>query len=127
MNHRGFTLLEMISAMTILTVIALIVTPVILNSMQESKEKAYVEQTKVLEETAEKWSIKNAGLLSETEPYYLELQQLVDDKLITTKDVKDPRTNKTMTGCLVISYDKEHLQYDFVYNENTCATLKVKT
>lgn len=124
MTHKGFTLIEMISAMTILTVIALIITPVIIHSLNESKEKAYIEQTKVLEETAEQWSIKNAGLLNENTKYYLEIQQLVDDKLITTKDIKDPRTNKTMTGCLVISYDKEHLQYDFAYNENTCATLK---
>ncbi|MDD3341420.1 MAG: prepilin-type N-terminal cleavage/methylation domain-containing protein [Bacilli bacterium] len=123
MNHKGFTLIEIICAITILTVIALIATPIILDTLQESKEKAYVDQTKVLEETAEKWSIKNASLLTEDKEYYLELEQLVDEKLITSADVKDPRTNQTMKGCLVISYDKEHLQYDFNYNENTCASL----
>lgn len=123
-NNKGFTLVEIIAVVTILGLIALIAAPVVFNSIQKSKERSYVQQTKVLEETAERWSVKHAGELSETSTYYLEISQMVSDKLLTSDEVMDPRTNKKMNGCIVISYDKENLQFQFAYNENTCATLK---
>ena len=123
-NEKGFTLIEIITVIVVLSVISLIITPIVIDQIHDSKEKAYVEQTVILEETAERWAIKNAQLLSQTKNYYLTIDTLVKDNYLTSNKIIDPRTNEKMKGCLVISYDSGNSQYDFNYNENTCADLK---
>ena len=123
MKNRGFTLIELIAIITILSLVAIIVTPTVLDSLQESKEKSYVEQTKILERTAEKWSIQNASLLSETSDYYLSITTLVEEDYLEASDILDPRDHSKMNGCIVIHYDDAHSQFDFNYSENSCTNL----
>jgi prepilin-type N-terminal cleavage/methylation domain len=124
MKKNGFTLVELIAVLVILALIILIVTPKVLEYLNGSKEDAYTKQTKILEQTAEKWAVKNASKLSENAPYYLEIVTLSDEKFLSSSKIIDPRTNKKMEGCIVIKYDDEYRQFEYKYNENTCASLK---
>lgn len=123
MKNNGFTLMELIATITVLSLVAIIVTPTIIDSLKSNREKAYVEQTKTLEKTAENWSIKNGGLLSETKDYYLSIETLVEEDYLNSKEIIDPRDNQKMNGCIVIHYDSEHSQYQFTYTENDCSKL----
>lgn len=123
MKNNGFTLMELIAVISILSLVAIIVTPTVLESLQESKNKAYVEQTKTLERAAEKWSIAHADMLSETSDYYLSIDTLVSQDYLNSDDILDPRDNSRMDGCIVIHYDDSHSQFDFTYSENTCLQL----
>ena len=124
MKQRGFTLIELLAVITILAIIALIVTPIVMKSVRESKEETYVQQTSLIEETAERWSIKNAVKLSETKKNYLDIPTLVKEGYLSSDDIKDPRDQSKMNGCIVIEYDNENNQFSFNYVENTCSTLK---
>lgn len=123
-KRNGFTLVELLAVVVILATIAIIVTPTVLDQLESSKQKTYVEQTHILEETAERWSVKNANKLEENSKYYLDINTLVKEGYLDNADVIDPRDDKKMNGCIVITFDKESNQFDFNYNENTCATLK---
>lgn len=123
-EKKGFTLVELLAVIAVIAALAMIVTPTVLNSLKQSREKSYVEQTHLLEETAERWSIKHANDLSETEKNYLEINTLISEGYLQSDEVLDPRDESKMNGCIVIAYDKENDQFDFTYNENTCTTLK---
>lgn len=123
MRSKGFTLVELLAVIAVIGIISSIILPTVFKNVKGSKEKAYVEQTKLLEEEAKKWSIRNTSLLSETETYYLEIKTLVDEEYITSEEVIDPRTDEVMTGCILVDYDKDNKQYVFDYNENKCEDL----
>lgn len=123
MKNNGFTLMELIAVVCVLSLVAIIVTPTVLDSLKESKERTYVNQTRTLEKTAEKWSIKNTGLLSETDDYYLSIDTLVNEDYLNADDIIDPRDHSKMDGCIIIHYDTNHSQYNFTYTENTCSNL----
>ena len=124
MKSRGLTLIELLAVIAVIGIISSIILPTVFKNVRESKEKAYLEQTKLLEEEAKKWSIRNTSLLSETETYYLEIKTLVDEEYITSEEIIDPRNDEVMTGCIVVDYDKDNMQYVFDYNENRCEDLK---
>lgn len=121
MNKKGFTLVEVLAVIVILSIIALIVFPEINKIMKNSKEKAYNTQIQSLEEAAQKFALKNTI-------YYpapgartcLTLSQLKSAGEIETDDITDPRdSTQKINGVIVITYSTEYNQYVYTYNE-TC-------
>ena len=63
MGKKGFTLVEMILAVTLIVVISLISLPSIMDILKDSKEKKYVEYEKILRTNLEMYNIdKKADL-----------------------------------------------------------------
>ena len=115
---KGFTLVELISCFVIITLIFLITYPNIQKYINTSKENLYEQQVNTIEEAAKKWGRENVFDLPEEGKYrYLTLDELKKDGLLTNSEIKDPRTKKAMTGCVVVSFDKESNQYLFDYYE----------
>lgn len=73
MNKRGFTLIEIIAIIILLSVIALITYPVINNLITDSKEKLYEKQINELERLSNTWVTKNINKLKTKDGYVYDL------------------------------------------------------
>ena len=57
MKRKGFTLIELLAVIVILSIIALITTPMILNIIEETRKKASIESVNGILDAAEKYEI----------------------------------------------------------------------
>lgn len=58
---KGFTLIELLGVIVILAIIALVTTPLILNTIQTSREKAFIDTGYSLISAAKQYQVKKAG------------------------------------------------------------------
>ncbi len=58
---KGFTLIELLGIIVILAIIALVTTPVILNTIQTAREKAFIDTGYSLISAAKQYQVKKAG------------------------------------------------------------------
>ena len=120
---KGFTLVELLAVIIILGILGLIVVPMVNETIKEQKEKLYNRQIETLESSAEAWSTKNTDkLVEDGTSIYVSITTLVQDGYLKNSDIKDPRNNKQMLGCVSISYDISYNQYVYEYvdaNEDT--------
>ncbi len=61
MKNKGFTLIELLAVIVILAIIALITTPVVLNVIQTSREKAFIDTAYSIVSAAQKYQVSKAG------------------------------------------------------------------
>ncbi len=118
MKNKGFTLIELLAVIVILAIIAAIVVPTIVGLIRNSKESTLDEQKEVLTNAAERWGTDNWRKLPTTSCDLTVNVLKQEGYLDSEKDVIDPTTNKTMDGCVRISYDSANNQYKYTYVEN---------
>lgn len=94
MNKKGFTLIELMAVIVVLAIITVISVPIILNTINISKEKLYKEQENKLVELAEEYLEDNT--IEET-----------DSEIVITKE-----------NLIEGGYIDEI--YDFKSSESTC-------
>lgn len=112
---KGFTLIEVLGVIVLLGVIALIAYPAVDNTIKESREKAYLENIKNIEDVAMTYSVSND--LGYNEEYQkLELQTLKDAGLLKDEDIKNPVDNSVMEGCVIYRWITASNQYEFKYS-----------
>lgn len=123
MRKKGFTLIELLAAIVVLGLIGTITIPMVNETINNQKEKLYYRQVETIENSAEGWSTKNSNKLKDDGTnIYVNVVTLIDDGYLKNNEIKDPRSNKTMNGCVSISYDSTHSQYVYEYvdsNEDT--------
>lgn len=91
MKNKGFTLVELLTVMALLSIIALIVYPTVEDYVSGSKEKAYSAQIDNIEAAAKNWAADNTTKLpNEGATYTVTLGTLVSGNYID--DVKNPKT-----------------------------------
>ena len=113
---KGFTLVELLAVIIILGILGLIVVPLVNETIKEQKEKLYNRQMETIESSAEGWSTKNSDkLVEDGTSIYVSITTLVQDGYLKNSDIKDPRNNKQMLGCVSISYDISYNQYVYDY------------
>ena len=115
MKKNGFTLIELIGVITILGVLVLIIYPVIDDVFNDSSSNLSKNQKESLENIARMWGAQNTDLLSETEPYYLQIEDLKKSGLLENKDILDPETETKVRGCIKIEYKNN--KYVYTYDE----------
>ena len=120
---KGFTLIEIIAIIILLSVIALITYPVINNLITESKEKLYEKQISELERLSNTWVTKNTNKLKTEEGYTYDLsfEELNEQGFTSDEQIKNPKTGKNLTGCMKVTYNSSKNGYDVAYDEN-CTT-----
>ena len=118
---KGFTLIELLAVIVLIGVLSVIGTISVTKLIKSSKEKTYQEQIKNIEISAKTWATNNTSLLSLTSDFqtYVSIEELKQAGLLENKDIVDPRTDKTMTGCVQITYNTETKKYKYKYS-NKC-------
>ena len=89
---KGFTLIELIAVLTVLSIIALIVTPNIMVSVQEYKKQAYDTEIQAIESAAKNWTADNISEIPEADnaAFYLSISQLIKGGYFES-NVNDPK------------------------------------
>lgn len=114
---KGFTLVELIGVIILLGVIALMAYPTITKTIDNSKEKAYAEQIRQIENAASRYGLDNYETLPTMDS--ISLSTLISEGyIVKTKDKKlyDPRDNTELTGCVIVRYQDN--QYVYEYDQN---------
>ena len=103
MNKKGFTLVEMLTVIILLSLIAILTTPVVIGVLGESKDNLNKGQIQIVEKAAERWGISNLKKLpSSGNSCYIEIADL-EGYLSNSSGIKNPKTGQDMAGKIVIT------------------------
>lgn len=121
MKKDGFTLVELMAIIIVLGIIAIITVPVVNNTINKSRKKAYEVQVSVIIESAHKWGVKNVDRLPVgNEKINVKLSELINGNYIENiknNKIINPIDRTEMNGCVVIEYVTEYNQYSYEYRE----------
>ena len=136
-TKKGFTIIELLSVIVLLSIIATVTYVSIGSGMSKSKEKLYNQQIKTLENAGRNWVATNSGnvdiafnsdgtcaddticFASNDKFYYkLTFNELYTSGYVKSADVKNPETGENMIGCIGIYYDNSNNQYIVEYIAN---------
>lgn len=115
-RQRGFTLIELIAVLVILTIIMSIAIPSISASIERSKEKQRNAKIKIMESAAEIYIVDRKSLITSSS-CYVKIDELISSTLINADDKIDPTTNSDFGGCIL--YNKLEGTYRY---QDTCGT-----
>lgn len=121
MKNKGFTLVELLAVLIVLSLILLIVIPSVSGTLRASRKSSYDKQIKVLETAAEKWGVENINLLPQSnssDSLVLDFNTLYTSGQITKYPIINPITNKELEGCILITYNNQYQQYEYRYTED---------
>ena len=119
MNKKGFTLIEMIGVVIILSLIILIITPNISESLKSSRNRAYQVQIDEIESASRSWSIYNSDNLPEKdEEIIITLLQLKLGGFLSL-DLKNPKNGELFPDDMQIKITKKGLNYVYTVLEDT--------
>ncbi|MBQ6817863.1 MAG: prepilin-type N-terminal cleavage/methylation domain-containing protein, partial [Bacilli bacterium] len=92
-SKKAFTLVELIGAIVILGIIAIIAIPLIDKTLKENKERAYLVQINSIKESTKNWAVDNTKLLPDLgNSYILTLKDLQNGGYIG--EVINPKTEQ---------------------------------
>lgn len=119
-NNKGFTLVELLAVIVILVAIISIAIPSITSSVDRTKDKEFKAKTELIVAAAEVYVSNHRNAITKTE-CYITIDQLINDGVIASKNVVDPRkTNDAkITGC--VKYASQNYEYgETCINTNLC-------
>ena len=105
----GFTLVEILTVIILLSVIALVVTPIIVRNLNDSKKQLYQTQLDNIESAARTYMVKQTFDSDFTIIYLRDLKKagLID------KNIKNPKTNELFSDCLQVKVTKSGVVYQY--------------
>lgn len=111
MNNKAFTLVELLTVIIILGLLATITVPNVMNAINISKEKSYNSQVNMIEKAAERWAIDNIQIVNSKEN--ISLAELKTDGYLDKSEVINPKTKEEMNGCVFIIKDNNNYKYEY--------------
>lgn len=102
MNNKGFTLVELLAVIIILSLLAILASTSVSKIVKDSKNDLYDTQINLIKSAAEAWGADNLyDLPDDGTCKYLTLRDLKQYGLIDSQ-IKDPRTNELFPNKLLI-------------------------
>jgi len=120
-RKKGFTLIEIMAIIILLSVISIIIYPVINNTISKSEDDLYDQQIEELVRLSNAWVAGNAIDLVPKEgfTYDLTFEELATQGYIVEKDIINPKTGEVFPGCMKVTYNSVDSNYNVSYDE-TC-------
>lgn len=121
MDKKGFTLVELLTVIVLLGLIAVITTPVIIGVLQQSKKDLNDRQIAIIEEAAEKWGVQNMRKLPKADGGKCCLIIADLQSFLSNSSVKNTVTGEYMQGYVEVKANKVsegNIQYSYKYNED---------
>lgn len=113
MKNRGFTLAEVLGVITIIALLALLVTPSVTKIIKKNKEKLYDIQIETIESAAKDYAIKNTDLLPEEgNSIIITLGELKRSGFLT-EEVRNPITKELFSDDLKIEIANVQGEYTY--------------
>ncbi len=118
-KRRGFTLVEILTAIILLGILAIIIVPVIENTLKKTGDKLYEGQISNIKSATKNWASKNPYELPENEgeTITITLGQLQEEGFID-KNIKNPKNKEKFSSALkiIITKEKENFHYEVIDN-----------
>ena len=106
MKTKGFTLVELLGVVVIITVIFVLVAPAVTNTVSQSRETVYQKQINTILNAAYDFTLEHLNYLPETDNYkFVTIGQLKYEGLIDV-NIKNSDTGEAFSDDLVISIKK---------------------
>lgn len=125
MSNRGFTLIELVGTIVIISFVLLIISPVITRSIRSGVETADKQVKSNIELAAKNWASDNKGVLPKTQNdvYKVKVMDLQNEGYLD--DVKLPSDlSDISSSCVYITKinkdDSFKQMYKFEYREKEC-------
>lgn len=119
MKKNGFTLVELISVLVILAVIALITVPALLNVIKDSKQKAYDRNITMIKIAMENWKNKNSSLLPKKgEKIYLTISELKHESFLD-QTLMNPLTELPFPNDMLLTISNDNAGYQYFIDVNS--------
>lgn len=119
---KGFTLVELLAVIVILSVVSMLIFPNVVKIMKQSKENLYQAQLRDIESVAKNFSMEHPELLDSNHinPTYITLNALKLAGYLELEEIYNPKDGNEMNGCVKIEYNDSTNQYHYNYEEIDC-------
>ena len=125
-RNKGFTIIELLAVVTILSIILLISFPAIINIIRNDREKQYNDLSNTLCKAGETYIYNNKELFPELntsgEEFYVRVASLIEENLVN-KIQTSPKTGKSINQNLLKYKVKPDKSLSCSYLERSLATL----
>jgi len=120
MKNKGFTLVELMGVIIILSVLLFIAAPTVRELISSSKEELYEIQINNIEEGLKNWAIDNNRILpkNEGQSITITLGQLKMGGFIES-ELKNPKTDKCFGNDMTLTIRRYQKNYIYEVNEET--------
>lgn len=112
---KGFTLIELLAVVLVLGVVGLIIMPKVNNTLKNQKRNLYEKQVDTIEKLAETYGAKHTEILPDSGVVYVPLEDIAASESLKPSDLKDPRNDEEIVGCVAISFDEQYNQYTYQF------------
>ncbi len=120
-NKKGFTLIEVISVLVILGLIATLVVTQYSNIIKDSRKQLNDEQKSRLVEVAKNVSLNNKECLQIAKDNEagskITIDQMKKNGYIANTDLKDLEKNSNLDACVIINWDSIYQKFNYQYSE----------
>ena len=104
MNKKGFTLIELIAVIVVISIILLIVVPNVTKLLQDKKQTMYDNSVAEIEKIAAQYVSFNPNLITDNVPYNIQLSTLCTEKYISCP-ILNPLNNTNFSGYITVDED----------------------
>lgn len=123
MKNKGFTLIELIGSIIILTFIALVAFPAILGVLTTSQDKIDAAKKQLAERAAKEYVDDHVNEYPRNigaEPKKITVQKLVQQGYIKEKEIDSAKDSAIYNGCIEVSVREEdgYVSYNFELTTN---------
>lgn len=118
MKKNGFTLVELLGVIVILGIIGTLVTPLVVNLINEGKEDVNKMQIETVKRAAKNYANAHVYSLADCDNCVakeLTLRDLKDEGFLEEKELKDITTDSKIDDSSKVQIKKENGKYKYVF------------